>query len=111
MDIEKRKSLISKNFSKAFGNSPSIWAQAPGRVDLMGSHTDYNEGYVLTEAIDRNTWIAARPRDDNRVQICSLHAPGCSEFELIDIAYDDVIPWTNYVRGVADIMHQEGYIL
>jgi galactokinase len=111
MDIQKRKSLISKNFSKAFGNLPSIWAQAPGRVDLMGSHTDYNEGYVLTEAIDRNTWIAARPRDDNRVQICSLNAPGCSEFELIDIAYDDVIPWTNYVRGVADIMQQEGYIL
>ena len=110
MDIQPRKSLITERFTKEFGQSPTIWAQAPGRVDLMGSHTDYNEGFVLTEAIDRNTWIAAQPREDNRVKICSLNAPGCSEFELIDIEYDQVIPWTNYVRGVADIMQQEGYL-
>ena len=111
MDIEQRKSQIIENFSKVFNRSPTIWAQAPGRVDLMGSHTDYNEGYVLTEAIDRNTWIAAQPREDNRVKVCSLNAPGCSEFELINIEYDAVVPWTNYVRGVADIMQQEGYLL
>jgi len=111
MNVQQRKSLVTNKFVKAFGKTPTIWVQAPGRVDLMGSHTDYNEGYVLTEAIDRNTWIAARPRGDGRVQVCSVNAPGCSEFELIDITYDEVIPWTNYVRGVADIMQQEGYVL
>jgi len=111
MDTQKRKAFVIEEFTKTFGSSPTIWAQAPGRVDLMGSHTDYNEGFVLTEAIDRNTWIAARPREDYRVQICSMNAPGCSEFELIDIAFDEVIPWTNYVRGVADIMQQEGCVL
>ena len=109
MDIQQRKSLVENEFRKIYGDFPSIWVQAPGRVDLMGSHTDYNEGYVLTEAIDRNTWVAARPRDDGRVRICSLNVPGCSEFELINITYDEVIPWSNYVRGVADIMQQENY--
>jgi galactokinase len=111
MDIQRRKSLVAEKFAKIFGGAPSIWAQAPGRVDLMGSHTDYNEGFVLTEAIDRNTWIAATPRDDGRVKICSLNIPGCSEFELIDITLDQATPWTNYVRGVADIMQQETYAI
>jgi len=111
MDIQQRKSLISEQFAKIYRGTPTSWAQAPGRVDLMGSHTDYNEGFVLTEAIDRNTWIAARPRDDGRVKVCSLNIPGCSEFELIDITFDHAIPWTNYVRGVADIMQQETYAI
>jgi galactokinase len=111
MDIEQRKKLISEKFIELFGDSPEIWVQAPGRVDLMGSHTDYNEGFVLTQAIDRNTWVAARPRQDGRARVCSLNAPGCSEFELLNITRDDAIPWTNYVRGVADIMQQQGYRL
>ncbi len=111
MEPQKRKSLVIEKFTKAFGTTPTIWVQAPGRVDLMGSHTDYNEGYVLTEAIDRNTWIAARPRNDGRVRVCSANAPGCAEFELIDITFDEVVTWSNYVRGVADIMQQEGYLI
>jgi galactokinase len=111
MNIQERKSLITEKFSEMFGRLPTIWVQAPGRVDLMGSHTDYNEGFVLTEAIDRNTWIAAHPREDGCVRVCSANIPGCAEFELIDIPYDEVTPWTNYVRGVADIMQQEGYVL
>lgn len=107
MDFRQRKILVTEKFIKTFGQSPTLWAQAPGRVDLMGSHTDYNEGYVLTQAIDRNTWIAARPRDDGCVRVCSANASGCSEFELSHITYDEVVPWTNYVRGVADIMQQE----
>ena len=63
MNISERKKLLDQEFSKRFDTSPNVYVQAPGRVDLMGSHTDYNEGFVLTEAIDRNTWIAARPSD------------------------------------------------
>jgi len=111
MDIQQRKSFVYQKYIKTFDRSPTVWVQAPGRVDLMGSHTDYNEGFVLTEAINRNTWIAARPREDGRVRICSANAPGCSEFELIDITFDEITPWTNYVRGVADVMQQEGYVL
>ena len=59
---EERRRIISERFTNLYTGSPKVWSQAPGRVDLMGSHTDYNQGYVLTQAIDRNTWIAASPR-------------------------------------------------
>jgi len=111
MDLHQRKDLVSQKFAEIYGFQPDTWVQAPGRVDLMGSHTDYNEGFVLTEAIDRNTWIAARPRQDGRVQVCSLNTPGCSNFELAHITRDEIHPWTNYLRGVAAILQQEGYPL
>ena len=111
MDITERKKLLDKEFSGRFGSPPALFVQAPGRVDLMGSHTDYNLGYVLTEAIDRNTWIAAKPRTDGRVRIASLNVEGGSQFHLSAIEHDEATPWTNYVRGVADVLQKEGYVL
>jgi galactokinase len=77
----------------------------------MGSHTDYNLGYVLTQAIDRNTWIAAHPRHDGKVIVQSLNLDGGGEFDLARIEYDTAVPWTNYVRGVAAVLREEGYPL
>jgi galactokinase len=111
MELNQRKALLEREFEKRYQTKPAIYAQAPGRVDLMGSHTDYNLGYVLTQAIDRNTWIAARPRDDGQVRIASLNVDGVSEFDLVSIAYDEEIPWSNYVRGVANVFQKEGYEL
>jgi galactokinase len=111
MNINQRKALIEQGFLEQYHGKPSVYVQAPGRVDLMGSHTDYNLGYVLTQAIDRNTWIAARPRNDGKVRIASLNVDGVSEFDLVDITYDEETPWTNYVRGVADVFQKEGYSL
>ncbi len=111
MEISERKELLDREFTKRIGTAPSVFVQAPGRVDLMGSHTDYNLGYVLTQAIDRNTVIAASPRDDGIVRIASLNVDGVSEFRLSSIAYDERTPWTNYVRGVADVFQREGYAL
>jgi galactokinase len=111
MDTRTRKDLIASHFARRFGIQPTVWVQAPGRVDLMGSHTDYNLGYVLTQAIDRNTWIAACPRQDEKVVVESLNLDGRGEFNLDQIGYDEVVPWTNYVRGVAAILRQEGYRL
>ena len=73
MDNTKRTDLLLSSFDKRYSQPPSIFAQAPGRVDLMGSHTDYNQGYVLTQAINRETWIAASPRWDHKVNIQSLN--------------------------------------
>jgi galactokinase len=75
----------------------------------MGSHTDYNQGYVLTMTIDRSTWIAAVPRSDRKVSICSMNAEGILEFDLDDLRRDAAVPWTNYIKGVASILQQEGY--
>ena len=109
MDLQTRLSSITTRFNQLYGTAPTIWAQAPGRVDLMGSHTDYNLGYVLTQAIDRNTWIAARPRTDGVVRVASFNVDGISEFDLVDIQFDTLNPWTNYVRGVAHVLQEAGY--
>ncbi len=111
MDIEERKTTIAKKFNEFFGTKPEIWSRAPGRVDLMGSHTDYNMGYVLTMTVDRDTWIAARPRTDRQIQIRSLNVTGESRFSLDDIKHDQRVSWSNYVRGMAVVMQQAGYKL
>jgi galactokinase len=111
MDKRARGNLLATQFMARFGRQPMVWSQAPGRVDLMGSHTDYNLGYVLTQTIDRSTWIAAHPRRDGKVAIESLNLDGRGEFDLAHIEYDSVVPWTNYVRGVAAVLREEGYPL
>ena len=108
---DQRKALIEEKFIFLYGSKPSVWVQAPGRVDLMGSHTDYNLGFVLIQAIDHNTWIAARPRDDGKIRIASLNREGMAEFELDNIEHAQSVTWSNYVRGVADVLQKENYAL
>ncbi len=111
MNPEQRKEMVMDAFVAAFGGPPSVWSRAPGRVDLMGSHTDYNQGYVLTMTIDRDTWIAARPRTDRQVVIRSLNADGGGVFSLDAIAHDAHASWTDYVRGVATVLGDAGFAL
>lgn len=111
MNRSDRVGWISAEFERRFETAPILWSRAPGRVDLMGSHTDYNEGFVLTMAIDRDTWIAASPRLDRRVRIESLNTGGGGEFDLDHIVRDGETPWTNYIRGVAKAYQDEGYSL
>ncbi|MDX1415488.1 MAG: galactokinase [Candidatus Promineifilaceae bacterium] len=110
--MNEREEYISDEFRERFGREPSVWTRAPGRVDLMGSHTDYNMGYVMTMSIDRDTWIAAAPRKDSQVSIYSTNIPGGATFSVHDeIAYDEELSWTNYMRGVAAVLRAEGYTL
>lgn len=111
MNQTERKSLMAEEFTRRFGHAPVVWARAPGRVDLMGSHTDYNQGYVLTLSIDRDTWIAARPRNDRKVTVYSLNVEGGGTFVLDSIQPDQTSSWTNYVRGVARVLQAEGFAL
>ena len=95
---ESRRTMIAAAFAREFGSEPTVWVRAPGRVDLMGSHTDYNLGYVLTLPIDRDTVIAARLRDDRRVRVHSLNAgpsESRAEFALDGDERDAVATWTN----------------
>jgi len=111
MNSVERKAFVTEKFTERFGTAPELWSRAPGRVDLMGSHTDYNLGYVMTMTIDRDTWIAARPRDDRKVAIYSLDVDGGGEFDLDQIEHDAAAPWTNYVRGIAKYLQAAGYSL
>jgi galactokinase len=109
--VAERKKRIAKAFERLYSVQPSFWVRAPGRVDVMGSHTDYNEGYVLTMPIDRDTWIAARPRASRTVEVSTLSAPGADHFPLDNIVRTDAPLWGNYVRGVAWALGDAGYRL
>ena len=111
MNNQQRQALIEERFFHIYGAEPAIWVQAPGRVDLMGTHTDYNLGYVLIQAINRNICIAAKPRTDSKVRIASLNLDGMAEFDLRNIEHSKDVTWSNYVRGVADVLQKEKYEL
>jgi galactokinase len=95
-------------FRETFGGEPERVVRAPGRVNLIGEHTDYNEGFVLPMAIDRAVVIAAHRRSDRRVLLHALDFGQESAFDLDDIAHDPAYPWSNYVRGVAFILQGRG---
>lgn len=111
MDLSERKDYLAQAFTARFGRPPSLWSRAPGRVDLMGSHTDYNLGFVMTMTIDRDTWIALHPRADRQVTIYSLNVAGGATFSLDQIEPDEQVGWTNYVRGMAQALQAVGYPL
>jgi galactokinase len=111
MQFAERRTLLIDQFRHSFGELPEIWVRAPGRVDLMGSHTDYNMGFVMTMTVNQDTWIAARPRSDRKVCLRSLNIDGQSCFDLDNFNHDQNVPWSNYVRGVAKVLQEKGYTL
>ena len=109
--MNNRKKILTQEFKSLYQSEPLLWARAPGRVDLMGSHTDYNLGYVMTMAIDRDTWVVAKPRTDQQVRVYSLNLKSGSTFLLDKIVKDEENPWTDYVRGIAKYFLEAGYEL
>ncbi len=98
----QRRCVLECEFRSRFGRDATVAVRAPGRVDLMGSHTDYNEGFVLTMAIDRDTWLLAAPRDDAVIRIHSLNLDRPVEFAYsVDESAERVGGWGAYVQGVA----------
>src|SRR5580658_5109836 len=106
-----RAEKVVARFRQKYTGDPELWTRAPGRVDLMGSHTDYNLGFALTLPISRDTWIAARPRNDRIVRIFSMNFEAEDEFRLDDIRAVSESRWRNYPRGVAAILQNEGFSL
>ncbi|MFN7723736.1 MAG: galactokinase [Rubrivivax sp.] len=102
MSLQTLRQQAEHAFSAAFGGFPSQCVQAPGRVNLIGEHTDYNDGFVLPCAIDRATVIALRPRADRQVHVLALEAgPGQDAFTLTaPLRKAPEQPWTAYVRGM-----------
>ncbi len=86
-------------FSETFTGSPTRAVRSPGRVNLLGDHTDYNEGFVLPIAIDRDTHITFRARTDRAIHLTSEHG-GSVVVELDQLEHGDPA-WAEYVRGVA----------
>ena len=111
MKVNDRAVRMAAAFAAHYGDAPTLWTRAPGRVDLMGSHTDYNHGFILTMTIDRDTWVAARPRTDRQIRVKSSDLGGETCFSLDAIEPDVNLSWANYVRGMARVFQDDGYPL
>ncbi|MDF1504615.1 galactokinase [Roseisolibacter sp. H3M3-2] len=94
-------------FAERFGAPPDFVARAPGRVNLIGEHTDYNDGFVFPVAIDRAVWIAGRARDDRRVVLHSLDFGDAAEVDLAAPEHRRK-HWAEYVAGMAWALAEGG---
>jgi galactokinase len=111
LNTQARAEHVSSRFRERFASEPELWVRAPGRVDLMGSHTDYNLGFVLTLPISRDAWIAARRTGDGTVRVHSMNLNDQDEFRVDDINPVSESRWRNYVRGVAATLRDAGFAL
>jgi galactokinase len=97
--IDPRAPALAARFRERFGGAPRVFS-APGRVNLIGEHTDYNEGFVLPMAISERTWVAAAARADRVVRVHSLEQGEEHTFSL-DAPWQRRGAWLDYVEGVA----------
>ena len=99
-------------FENEYQSSPEHIVRAPGRVNLIGEHTDYNFGFVLPCAIDCFTWIAIAKTEDKMVHAQSVNFDETHTFDLEQTItpYPDV-HWSNYIRGIVDTLQKQGFTL
>lgn len=102
---------VTAIFAAQFGKAPDLVARAPGRVNLIGEHTDYNDGFVLPCAIGPATMVAASKRDDREIRIIAADFGNTADaFNLDDIAHSEQ-GWANYIRGMVDALQKAGFAL
>jgi galactokinase len=94
------RSAVKTVFKNHFGFTPPYTVQAPGRLELLGNHTDYNQGLVMSLAVDRHLAIAASPRTDGKVELVSSAFSAPEKFSLSDIRKNPAAAWADYVKGV-----------
>ncbi|MEL7290881.1 MAG: galactokinase [Pseudomonadota bacterium] len=102
---------VKTSFEQVLGYQPTHIVQAPGRVNLIGEHTDYNDGFVLPCAINYQTVVAAAKRDDNLVRLVSVdYGNQVDEFDITqEITFQADKMWANYIRGVVKFLLARGY--
>lgn len=109
--MEMLKQTVGHSFAKTFGYQADIYVQAPGRVNLIGEHTDYNDGFVLPCAINYQTMTAAAKRNDRIIRVVAAdYNHDCDEFSLDqEITFLPEKMWANYIRGVIKFLLQRGF--
>jgi galactokinase len=98
---------LERRFEQIFGGPSRLYC-APGRVNLIGEHTDYNLGFVMPAAIDLYCWAAVAPRTDRRIQVHSLNFEGAVRVDLDDKALTRRGDWSDYVVGTALALENDG---
>lgn len=109
--VSSRANAIAERFRAVHGTNPRGIFRAPGRVNLIGEHTDYNDGFVMPAAIDFSCYSAIEGRADVTLSIYSEQFQESIEFDLNRLAGPPRKHWSDYIRGVAAILQGEGYPL
>jgi galactokinase len=109
MTTPDRLAAMTNAFAARFGPDEGlVLARAPGRVNLIGEHTDYNGGYVLPMAIERDIAVLGRITGDTRVRLYSLDFDQACEFDVDDHTFDKAHAWVNYPKGVIRFTREAG---
>lgn len=105
------KERMQESFKQVFETMPERVFFAPGRVNLIGEHTDYNGGYVFPAALTVGTYMAVRPREDQEVHLYSgnFSELGTIVFHLDELVYKEEHDWANYVKGVLAVFAEDGF--
>ncbi len=106
--LDKRTEEICAEFAKVYDGAPTHVAIGPGRVNLIGEHTDYNDGFVLPVALDKDVRVVFRPRSDRRVRLYAVEFDTWADFDLDNMAFDNEVFWANYTMGVAWALEKTG---
>ena len=100
---------IIKAHRQEFGNKPEIIVQAPGRINIIGDHTDYNDGYVFPMAIERYIWVTLSRRKDSYIRFYSIDHEDRKRVNLQNLRYKKEDRWANYCKGVLSVFRNKGY--
>ncbi|TSB48470.1 galactokinase [Alkalicoccobacillus porphyridii] len=103
------KDKVITNFHDVFGEAPDRVFFAPGRVNLIGEHTDYNGGYVFPAALKQGTYLAMKPRQDGQFHLASGNMELRVQFSHEELDYAETDGWGNYIKGVILAFREKGY--
>jgi len=101
---------LIQQFTGVFGSESTIFS-APGRVNLIGEHTDYNDGFVMPSAIGLRTRVTMSRRPERKLRIQSRDFPQFFEFDLDNLPQQATGTWCDYVLGIAVTLQQTGHTL
>lgn len=104
------KIQVIQAFQTTFDKSPDIVVCAPGRINLIGEHTDYNNGFVMPASIDKSVWFAVSPRRDDAIHLYAWNIKSFYQTTVQQLTKSDKIVWPNYLLGTFDELMKAGYV-
>ncbi|MBN2450524.1 MAG: galactokinase [Lentisphaeria bacterium] len=103
-----RAASVRQAFTSVFGTGAAVVTRAPGRLEVLGNHTDYNEGTVLSVAVDRATWVAAGPSASDRCRVVDVANATERVFRVTELDHPEKGDWANYVKGLVVELAERG---
>lgn len=103
-DVQQAEAVFKKHFNQA----PTHVVTAPGRLELLGNHTDYNDGLVMSLAVDKYIIMASSPRADGKVELVTSAFPGSEIFSVNELKKNPDASWADYVKGVLEQLRKRG---